>query len=108
MESIGKRISTAEGETVESARIAMGQRALKSLRNKKEKLPKMVFVSMVRKDARRLWIKDLTKGKGRSCPERQRKCMMKHASVALDSILSSQSRADKDLRFPYSLLRNIA
>lgn len=33
---------------------------------------------------------------------------MKHTSVALDNILSSQSRADKDLRFPYSLLWKIA
>ena len=69
---MGKKTSTPETGTVESAGRAMGWRAHKSLGKKKEKLPEMLFVSTVRKDSRRSWIKDLTKGKGGSSPGRQK------------------------------------
>lgn len=69
---MGKRTCTPEIGTVESARRAMGQRAHKSLGKKNEKLPEVLFVSTVRKDSRRLWVKDVTKGKGSSSPGRQK------------------------------------
>lgn len=72
MGSMGKRISAPEPGTEESAGKAVWQRACKSLAKKKEKVPEMLFYSTVRKDSRRLWIKDLTKGKGRRSPERQK------------------------------------
>lgn len=42
---MGKRTSTPEIETVESARRAMGQRVHKSLGKKKEKLPEIQFLA---------------------------------------------------------------
>lgn len=65
---MGERTSTTEIGTVQSTTRAVGQRVHKSLGKKKKKLPEMLFVSMVRKDSRRLWIKYMTKGKGRSGP----------------------------------------
>lgn len=58
---MGERTSTPEIGTVQSATRAMGQREHKSLGNKKKKVPEMLFVSTVRKDSRRLWIKYMTK-----------------------------------------------
>lgn len=51
---MGKRSSTPEIGAMESARRAMVQRARKSLGNKKEKIPEMLIVSMVRTNSRRL------------------------------------------------------
>lgn len=60
---MGKRTSTPEIGTVESTARAVQQSACKSLVKKKEKVPEMLFYSMVRKKFKKIVNKRLDQRK---------------------------------------------